>query len=225
MHITRHRLAKNTKYETPYYIVRGDLQGNTVMVTAGVHGSERGSIYGANQLLNQLQMRTLFIKRGVLIIVPIVNQQAYKTRSRGKPDLNRTFPRAHNRTARHPLSAALFQLAKQFQPSWYLDLHEADGLFKLNPRSLGQTLITNPKSEAIPAVRRVVGHMNRSITLEKRKFSTRLHQLPGSGRTAVHLYLKAKAVTVETSIGLPIADRVKYQVKILNQFLNELKIK
>lgn len=76
--------------------------------------------------------------------------------------MNRTFPRKPREKARHPLSAELFQLAKQFQPSRYIDLHEVNGLSGLNPKVLGQTLITDPKSKAIPFVRRSVGQINQS---------------------------------------------------------------
>jgi len=31
MRISKHVLAKNSKFETPYYIIDGELQGSTVM--------------------------------------------------------------------------------------------------------------------------------------------------------------------------------------------------
>ncbi len=135
MNITKHRLARATKFETPYYMIKGISNGNTVMVTAGVHGNESASILGAKKLMSHLQKNSLRINSGMLIIVPIVNQKAYKSHIRGIPDLNRTFPRKHDSKASHPLSAALFRLAKQFRPTWYIDLHEARGLSKVNPQS------------------------------------------------------------------------------------------
>lgn len=221
MYITNHQLAKGTKFETPYYMIRSNTKGNTVMVTAGVHGREKAGSIGAHNLLSRLKNNSLHITSGTLIIVPIVNQIAYKKHIRGIPDLNRTFPRKHVREAHHPLSAALFQLTKQFSPKWYIDLHEANGLSKVNPRALGQTLITNPQSKAIPSVNRIIGRMNRSIIQKSRHFTIRLHKLPGSGRTAANSLLNAKAVTVETSCGLPISVRAHYQIKIVRHFLNE----
>lgn len=221
MNITKHQLAIGTKFETPYYIIKGNAAGKTVMVTAGVHGSERASIFGAKKLLSQLQKNSLRINSGTLIIVPIVNQKAYKSHIRGKPDLNRTFPRKPDGQASHPLSAALIRLAKQYRPVWYIDLHEANGLSKVNPRALGQTLITNPQSKAIPSVKRIIGRMNRSIDQQSRQFTIRLHKLPGSGRTAANNLLNSRAITVETSCSLPITVRVNYQIKILHNFLNE----
>lgn len=222
MKITKHQLAKATRFETPYYMIKGSSNGNTVMVTAGVHGNESASIIGAKKLVSHLQKNSLRINCGRLIIVPIVNQKAYKCHIRGIPDLNRTFPRnQHDKTASHPLSAAIFNLAKQFQPTWYIDLHEARGLSKLNPRVLGQTLITNPQSKAIPAVKRVIGHMNRSIVQESKHFTIRLQKLPGSARTAANNLLNARAITVETSCVLPKAVRANLQMRIVRHFLKE----
>ncbi|WP_282936952.1 succinylglutamate desuccinylase/aspartoacylase family protein [Paenibacillus sp. RC67] len=148
MQITKHLLDKNTKFETPYFIIHGDYKGSTVMVTAGVHGTERAGILSAKKLLKWIQSRVIHIYSGKLIVIPTVNQIAVKRHLRGIPDLNRTFPSPRAKAARHPLSRAVFQLAKRQQPGWYIDLHKANGLSKINPRSLGQTLITNPGSQA-----------------------------------------------------------------------------
>ncbi|NOU98579.1 succinylglutamate desuccinylase/aspartoacylase domain-containing protein [Paenibacillus planticolens] len=221
MNIKKHLLAKATRFETPFYVVSGSSKGQTMMITAGVHGKEIASIRAANKLVRLLKENRLQIKRGTLVIVPIVNRQAYKRRIRGIPDLNRTFPRKWKDSARHPLSASLFQLAKQFQPSWYVDLHEANGLSQLNPKALGQTLIANPNSTAIPTIKRVASHLNQSIVQKSRKFKVRLRKLPGSGRHAAYRLLKAKAVTAETCWSLPMVTRVKFQMKILEFILAE----
>ena len=65
---------------------------------------------------------------------------------RGNPDLNRTFPRRLSAKAKHPLAAAVFRLAREHGPDWWIDLHEANGLSQLSSRVLGQTLITNPEA-------------------------------------------------------------------------------
>jgi hypothetical protein len=221
MHITKHILAKGTKFETPYYIIKGNSTGETVIITAGVHGDETANVLAANKLMDLLQKNLLHIDKGMLIVVPVVNQIAYRRRLRGIPDLNRTFPRKSNIAASHPLTAALFRLAKQFQPEWYIDLHEARGFSKLDPGVLGQTLITNPNSKSIPLVKRLANHMNRSISKKTRYFSVRLRNLSGSGRTAAYRLLKSNSITVETSCNLPKSVRVDLQMKILRYTLNE----
>jgi predicted deacylase len=221
LQILNHRLVEKTAYQTPYYVIRGNSNGPTVMITAGVHGNERANVQAIKTWLSLFQKRILHITNGTLVIVPLVNQNAYQLCIRGVPDLNRTFPRVAGGTARHPLSAALFRLAARFKPMWYIDLHEANGLSKIQPRVLGQTLITNPTSTAIPAVKRIIGLMNRSIPQPTKHFTIRLHELPGSGRTAAARLLHCRSITVETSYHLPFADRVRYQMKILRRVLYE----
>ncbi|PUA35763.1 deacylase [Paenibacillus elgii] len=224
MEMKKHLLAKGTRFETPYYVIRGKSKGKSMMLTAGVHGNEIASILAAERLVDLLKKNRLRIERGTLIVVPIVNRQAHKLRIRGIPDLNRTFPRSEKDKARHRLSVALFQLAKQYQPAWYVDLHEANGLSKINPQRLGQTLIANPKNAAIPAIKRIVAHVNRPIVQKSKQFTVRLRNLSGSGRHAAHHLLKAKAVTVETCWSLPMSDRVNYQMKILKSILAEANL-
>ncbi|MCR8630150.1 succinylglutamate desuccinylase/aspartoacylase family protein [Paenibacillus radicis (ex Xue et al. 2023)] len=225
MEIKKYLLAEATKFETPYYIINGSSKGKTVMITAGVHGKEIASILSAKRLVALLKKNKLRIEFGTLIIVPVVNRKAFKRRIRGIPDLNRTFPRKWKDKARHPLSAALFRLAKKYRPSWYIDLHEANGLSKINPRVLGQTLIAHPKSKAIPAIKRIADHLNRSIVQKSRHFTMRLRTLPaGSGRHAAFHLLKAKAVTVETCWSMPMSTRINFQMKILEKLLAEANL-
>ena len=219
MRIIKKQLAKGTRFETPYYLIRGNVGGSTVIITAGVHGNERASVIAANKLVRLLKTDSLQLHIGTLIIVPIVNQAAYKKRVRGVPDLNRTFPRNVNNKARHPLSAALFRLAVDLKPDWYIDLHEANGLSKLNPSVLGQTFIANPGNHAVPTIKRIARRMNRSITASARHFTIRLRTLSGSGRHAASRLLKSKSVTVETCWSLPISTRVHFQSRILRYLL------
>lgn len=219
MDIMQGELAIGTKFHTSYYIVKGSGDGATVMITAGIHGNETASVSAAKQFVHSLQKGLLQLHKGTLIIVPLVNQQAYKKRIRGIPDLNRTFPRTAHDKPRHPLSAHLFRLADQYRPAWYIDMHEANGLSRLNPKVLGQSLLTDRRSPSVKTVRQIVKRINRSIERQATHFTVRLRELPGSGRTAAARLLQANAVTVETSWSLPHSIRVKYQKNILRQFL------
>jgi predicted deacylase len=191
------------------------------MVVSGIHGKETASIGAAERLVDLLKQQKLSISRGKLIIVPIVNQEAYRKRIRGVPDLNRTFPRKEKQAATQPLAAAVFELAQKHQPAWYLDLHEANGLSQKDAKMLGQTLITNTGNPAVPAVRRIIKRMNQSIGVKDRHFNIRLHELSGSSRTAAARILGAGSVTVETCWSLPKNVRVNYQMDIVQHFLRE----
>ncbi|AZK49031.1 succinylglutamate desuccinylase/aspartoacylase family protein [Paenibacillus lentus] len=224
MLVQQYTLSPNTPYSTLYYMARSARPGPAVMIVAGIHGNETASIQAANKLVRMIGKDQLLIHKGSLMIVPIVNKKAYRQRIRGVPDLNRTFPRKAGQAAKHPLSAALFEAAKRYRPSWYLDLHEANGLSQRNAKVLGQTLITNPGSPAVPAARKVIKTINRSIANHSHYFNLRLHELPGSSRTAAARILGARAVTIETGWSLPFSTRVQYQIDIVRRFLSEAEL-
>lgn len=221
MRIEKRFLAVGTPFQTEYYIAAGQQQGTTLVITAGIHGNEVGSIKAAKKLLDLVRKDIIRINKGQLIIVPIVNVEAYKKRIRGVPDLNRTFPRYAKDISRHPLSAALIRLEKKLRPSWVIDLHEANGFSKINKDLLGQSLITDTKSLSKPAVRRTIISMNRMIKNTTKHFTIRLRDLPGSSRTAAKHLFNARSITVETSWDLPLAERIKFQLGIVRKLLKE----
>lgn len=220
MSITRHTIAGNTKYETSYHRIRSGLAGPVVILTAGVHGNERASVRAAKQLLQAFKSGSVRLARGELIIVTVANRDAYRRGVRGKPDLNRTFPRSAGAKATHAVSAALYALMKRHRPSWYIDLHEANGLSSVNRRRLGQTLITNAGGGAVSAARRTIHILNSGIYDPSLRFNLRLKSKEGSGRSAASR-LKAKAITVETCWSLPFERRVGYQRRIAELLLRE----
>lgn len=221
MLIQKYTLLPSTPYSTSYYMARSARTGPAVMIVAGIHGNETASVHAARKLVRMIGKDQLRIHKGSLMIVPIVNKKAYRQRIRGVPDLNRTFPRKAGQAAKHTLSAALFEAARRFHPSWYLDLHEANGLSQRNAKVLGQTLISNPGSSSLPAARKVIKALNRGIGNTSHYFNLRLHELPGSSRTAAARILGARAVTVETGWSLPFSTRVQYQIDIARRFLSE----
>lgn len=74
------------------HVVRGSRPGPCLLVSAGIHGNEICGIEAARRLLEKEELKQL---QGDLIVVPVVNQPAYKAWSRylpGNSDLNRLFP-------------------------------------------------------------------------------------------------------------------------------------
>lgn len=219
MFVEKLMLAPSTAFATPYYVISARKPGPVFMIVSGIHGNEPASIRAAQTLAGKFQRRELLLSRGKLIIVPLVNQRAYRQKIRGVPDLNRTFPRASGYRATHPLSAALFRLAQKHRPSWYLDLHEANGLSQTNPKRVGQTLIVSPSSRAATTARQIVNRMNRSVGVPSYYFNIKQRERSGTSRMAVQKLLGARAVTVETCWSLNFALRVRYQQEIVRHFL------
>lgn len=217
--VERQTLASSTSHATPYYVFRGNNSGPVFMIVSGIHGNETGSIRAAQTIVNRLRKGELYIDRGTLVIVPLVNQKAYLKRIRGVPDLNRTFPRFRNESASHPLSVALLQLLRRHRPAWYLDLHEANGLSQLNPKRIGQTIIIHPGGREIAIVSSIIKGINHTITNKAYHFNIRLRERPGSSRAAVTRILGARAFTIETCWSLNLGLRIHYQIDIVRQFL------
>jgi predicted deacylase len=137
---TRHAALLTTSTEpateVPAFALRGGQPGPTLLVTAGVHGAEYASIEAAYRLaaLDAAQLA------GTLVVLPIVNQPAYRVRAiYGNPvdgkNLNRQFPG-------DPAGSFAPRLAHWLTDGWvrhadaYLDLHGGDLNEALTPFAL-----------------------------------------------------------------------------------------
>ncbi|UOF91078.1 succinylglutamate desuccinylase/aspartoacylase family protein [Fodinisporobacter ferrooxydans] len=216
MEVIQSELGADTSLKTPFYVLHGAQKGLVCMVTAGIHGKEIAGILAAQRLLQ------VKIEKGTLILVPTVNQIAYRNRIRGNPDLNRTFPRKAGDKCRHRLAAELFRVSKKYRPSWCLDLHEATGFSRLNKGKLGQSIICYPNSQTIHISQEVVKRINRRIDTPHERFTISRHILPGSFRTAAARILQSHSVTVETSMSLALSSRILYQEEIVKLFLQQI---
>lgn len=86
------KLYTDTDIQIPVTVKRAKNPGPTVFVSAAIHGDE---INGIEIVRRLIQMPSLKLLRGTLILVPIVNVHGVLSRSRYMPDrrdLNRSFP-------------------------------------------------------------------------------------------------------------------------------------
>ncbi len=125
--------------ELPVFIVNGNSDGPTLVVTAGVHGAEYASIEAALRLGRTLQPEQL---RGGVIIVPVVDMPAFKARSiyicpLDAKNPNRFFPGNPKGTAVEQLDDWLYQNVIK-QGNYFVDLHGGDLNEALVPFTLFQ---------------------------------------------------------------------------------------
>lgn len=76
----------------PVMVQRGIEDGPVLGITAAIHGDE---INGTGAILKLIQDSPFELKRGALVLVPVVNIMGFERHSRYTPDrrdLNRTFP-------------------------------------------------------------------------------------------------------------------------------------
>ena len=120
----------------PCHVITGQVEGPTVLVTAGIHGAEYASIAAA-QRLAKVDAHALL---GRLIVVPIVNTAAYFARTiyvnplDGK-NLNRVFPGRPDGTESERLAHWLVSELLRYADA-YVDLHGGDLIEALTPFTL-----------------------------------------------------------------------------------------
>jgi predicted deacylase len=108
----------------PVHVRRAPADGPVIFVTAAVHGDE---INGAGAIRQLILDPTLKLKRGSLILVPVVNVLGFERHSRYLPDrrdLNRSFPGS----AKGSLAARMARLVLDEiveRSDYGIDLHTA----------------------------------------------------------------------------------------------------
>lgn len=86
------KLYTDTDISIPVYIRRSKKPGPVVFVSAAVHGDE---LNGVEIIRRLIQLKSLKLSKGTLILVPMVNVYGVLSQSRYMPDrrdLNRSFP-------------------------------------------------------------------------------------------------------------------------------------
>ncbi len=121
-------------YRLPMWLINGNADGRTLVVTGGVHAAEYASIAAALQLGRSLDPKVL---RGRVIVVPVMNLPAFGARSiyvcplDGR-NLNRVFPGDANGTASEQIADWVFRNVIS-QAEYYVDLHGGDLIEALVP--------------------------------------------------------------------------------------------
>ena len=121
-------------YRLPMWLVNGDGEGPTLVVTGGVHAAEYASIAAALDLGRSLDPAKL---HGRVIVVPVIDMPAFIARSiyvcplDGK-NPNRVFPGNAQGTASEQIADWVFRNVIA-QGQFYVDLHGGDLIEALVP--------------------------------------------------------------------------------------------
>ncbi|WP_435624135.1 succinylglutamate desuccinylase/aspartoacylase family protein [Flagellimonas sp.] len=86
------RLPTGTLIDIPVHVFNSKKPGPTILIQAGLHGDE---INGVETLRRMLQQDIFHVKRGAVMVVPILNVFGFIHFSRDVPDgkdVNRSFP-------------------------------------------------------------------------------------------------------------------------------------
>ena len=136
----------DTNFRLPYTLITGETEGKTVLITAGVHGSEYVSIEVAKRLAKSLKPDCLC---GKVLIVSPVNASAFFgllpfVMAEDGKNLNRVFPGDSQGTASQQLAYFLVH-SLMAKADFYMDMHGGD-----MPEILGPMVFypMNPQASA-----------------------------------------------------------------------------
>jgi predicted deacylase len=92
LHINIDRLPTGTLIDIPIYVFNGKEPGPTVLIQAGLHGDEINGIEIVRRMLHKKYFK---VKKGAVLVVPLLNVFGFIHFSRDVPDgkdVNRSFP-------------------------------------------------------------------------------------------------------------------------------------
>ncbi len=227
------RLAPDTPWATPYYIIDTDQPGPTVLVVGGTHGNEPAGARAAAQVMHWP------IVKGRLIVVPRANVRGLNANSRYVPgadranrDLNRNFPGPNVKSGepRGVLAWSMWRLVQKHKPDWVLDLHEGYEFNKSHKppagkkKSVGSSVIYKRGPTTDPLAKAMQSAVNATVTDDDRKF-TLLSQGPiatGLTNACIH-HLGSQAMTLETTFkDQPLSLRTRQHRVMVNVVLRHI---
>ena len=120
------RLPSNTMINIPVFVYRAKIDGPVLLLIAGLHGDE---VNGTEIIRRIVADKTISLKKGTVIVIPILNVFGFLNFSRAVPDgkdVNRSFP-GNNRGSLASRIAHLFM--KEIFPhvDYGLDFHTGGG--------------------------------------------------------------------------------------------------
>lgn len=140
------RLPTGTLIDIPVHVFNGKNAGPTVLVQAGLHGDE---INGVETLRRMLQEKKFNVKKGAVMVVPILNIFGFIHFSRDVPDgkdVNRSFP---GRKTGSLASRIAHTYASQLLPQvdFGIDLHTGGSQRHNHPQA--RYTLEDPKSKML----------------------------------------------------------------------------
>ncbi|MEZ4809929.1 MAG: succinylglutamate desuccinylase/aspartoacylase family protein [Allomuricauda sp.] len=143
------RLPTGTLIDIPIHVFNGKKAGPTILIQAGLHGDE---VNGVETLRRMLQESLFNIKKGAVIVVPILNIFGFIHFSRDVPDgkdVNRSFP---GRKTGSLASRIAHTYTSQVLPQvdFGIDLHTGGGQRHNHPQV--RYTVDDPKSKELAEI-------------------------------------------------------------------------
>lgn len=215
-------VAEGTKWATPYFVRDTGVAGPTVLIVGGVHGNEPAGAVAARQI------RHWPIAKGKVVVVPRANVMALDAGKRLLPteadrDLNRNFPRKEGEAPRGELATALWRLACEVRPDWFVDLHEGFGFRRQTQKTSGSSVIYLPLTVSKAQAERVLAAADATVTDPKKRLVLLRGSAVGSLSRAAGERLGARSMILETTFrDQPLSLRARQHRLMVHRLLSDL---
>ena len=206
--------------EVQVFIFEGRKDGPTIILQAGIHGDEVAGVHALQEMVSEQPQ----LQRGRLIIIPIMNPNAYRSRSRKAPgglDLNRCFP--GDPKAAEPekqLAHHFLQLAKDEEPMVVATLHESRELYSQNKTvAFGQTLVYGV--EHCPAlITELAGRLNQEKQDLLETWTPLFYPVTTACTEAIVAATQCVGICVETWMGFEESQRIRLHRRLIAHLLD-----
>lgn len=171
VYLTIHDYCNNPKI----HIFKSHVKGKTIVLLGGTHGNEpAGAIY-LNNLINNLNNRKIILKKGTLIIIPMVNHCGIGLNSRTVPgiipwDINRHYDTNHDNLP-HLISQYIYWIDNS---DLIIDLHEGWGYYHKDTESIGSGVYAFGDESTLKIGKTMVNAINNTIKNPLYKFGSKL---------------------------------------------------
>ena len=209
-------IAEGTEVENEVMVIKGEEEGATVYIVAGVHGDEQAAWETGKQL------KKIGIKAGTLYIIAPANPWGASRTPRSryvteKWDLNRSFPGHPEGNPARIAAYAIFEDIKEKDPIFVFDLHEA----RVNSENydfLGSSLIyTSLDGMEDMYLDLLLATESGEVCSER--FNFYAPSPMGSLNYSVTTELGIPTITIETYRGYPLERRISDQLDIVEYVL------
>ncbi len=230
-------LQRGTVFETPLFKYEGENRGPAILIIGGTHGNEPAGYESALRLMQALDGKP--IDAGTVLLLPLANIKAVEKYSRRVPvekgvdkergNLNRCYPGKPDGYPMEKLAWEITQIAREFEIKVFFDLHEArhfhlESDWEDGDQSLGQTLIYAANEASAELVIELLDAIN-EIVVPRQQFSAIERPIYSSASWWAGKELGIAAFTFETTrIKIPLEDRIKQQVLLVNTALQYYEI-
>lgn len=214
--VSTYLLAEGTDIENEVVVLKGQEEGPTIYIVAGVHGDEIAGWMTGNLV------KKVGIKAGTVHILSPANRWGASAEPRvrfvtEKEDLNRSFPGSPDGTMAERVADSIYQDIQRVNPVFLFDLHEARSNAE-NRDFLGSSLIYTSLEKMSDM------YLDMLMATETGELCSERFNFYGPGpvgsiNNTVTTQLDIPTITVETYRGYPLERRIGDQLDIVEYVL------